>query len=59
MYTQNKQNTAISKRFTKPAEYTRTTSGAIFIAYVWICGGQVIFHYKTWCIPFEAFPSKK
>ena len=39
----------------KPAEYTRTTSGTIFRADIWISGGQVIFHYKTWYIPLEAF----
>ena len=48
----------ISKLFTKPAEYTRTTSGTIFSANVWISGGQVIFQHKTWCIPLEAFASK-
>ena len=43
---QNEQNTAISKHFTKPAEYTRTISGIIFSADVWISGGQVIFQCK-------------
>ena len=40
------QNTAISKHFTKPIVYTRTTSGTIFSADVWISGGQVIFQCK-------------
>ena len=40
------QNTAISKHFTKPADYFRTTSGTIFSADVLISGGQVIFQYK-------------
>ena len=41
-----KQNTAISKHFTKPKGYTRTTSGTIFRADVQISGGQVILQYK-------------
>ena len=40
------QDTAISKHFTKSAEYSRTTSGTIFSADVGICGGQVIFQNK-------------
>ena len=40
------QNTAISKHFTQPTGYTRTSSGTIFRANVWISGGQVIFQYK-------------
>ena len=43
---QYEQNTAISRHLNKPAEVTRTTSGTIFSADVWISGGQVIFHYK-------------
>ena len=39
-------------------EYTRTTSGTILSADVWISGGQVIFQYKTWYIHLEAFASK-
>ena len=31
----------ISKHFTEPMVYTRTTSGAIFSADVWIKGGEV------------------
>ena len=47
---QNEQNTAISKHFTKPAEYIRKTSGTIFSADVQISGGQMIFQYKPGCI---------
>ena len=43
---QNEQNTGISNHFTKFVEHTRTASGTIFSADVWISGGQVIFHYK-------------
>ena len=43
---QNEQNSALSKYFIKPAEYTSTTSGATFSADVWISGGPVIFQYK-------------
>ena len=55
---QNEQYTAISKHFTKSAEYTRTTSGTIFSADVKISGSQVIFQYKPGCIPLEAVASK-
>ena len=51
-----KQNSAISKHFTKPHcvhSYNQwnyfqcgTTSGTIFSADVWINGGQVNFQYK-------------
>ena len=41
-----KQNTAISKHFTKPTVYTRTSSGTIFSADVWINDSQVFFQYK-------------
>ena len=54
---QNEQNIAISKHLTKSAEYTRTTSGALFSANVWISGGE-FFHYKTCYIPLEDFASK-
>ena len=44
---QNIKNTALSKHFTKPAEYTSILAcGTIFIADVWISDGQVIFQYK-------------
>ena len=56
---EHEQKNATSKQFTKKpqktAEYTRTTNGAIFSADVYISGGQVIFHYKTWCITFQSF----
>ena len=42
----NKIITALSKYFTKSAEYTSTTSGTIFSVDVWISGSQVIFQYK-------------
>ena len=58
MYIPNEQNTAISKHFTKLAEYTHTTSRTIFIADLWISCSQVIFHYKTWGILLEVFVSK-
>ena len=51
---QNEQNMAISRHFKKPAEYTRAMSGTIFSTDVLTSGGQVIFQYKTWCIPLEA-----
>ena len=39
--------------------YTRTTSGTIFSADVWISGYQVIFQYKPGAyIPLEVFASK-
>ena len=41
------QNSAISKHFTKPTVYIRTTSGTIFSADVCISGGHVIFQYKS------------
>ena len=41
-----KQNTTISKHFTKPTVYTHTTTGTIFSADVWINDGQMIFQYK-------------
>ena len=47
---QNKQIRQYQGIFIKPAEYTRTTSGTI--------GRQVMFHYKTWCIPLEVFTSR-
>ena len=46
-----KQNTAISKHFTKPKVYTRTTSRTIFSPDMDVA--------ETWCIPLEAFASKK
>ena len=52
---QNEKNTAISKHFTKPADYTRTTTESIFGADAWINGGQVSFCYKTLCIAFASF----
>ena len=52
-----KQNTAISKQFTKPTVYIRTTSGTIFSADVLISGGQVIFQYNPGA-PLDAFASK-
>ena len=55
MYIQNEHNTAIYQHFTT---LRSTTFGTIFSADVWINGGQVIFHYKTWCILVEAFASK-
>ena len=36
---QNEQNIVISKHFTKPEECTRTTSGTIFKAEIWIRDG--------------------
>ena len=59
--TQNDQNTAISKHFTKSAEDTDTTSGTIFSADVWISGRQVIFFLITNLAhtPSEAFASKQ
>ena len=38
--------------------YTRTTTGTIFSADVWISGGQMFFSIQTWCIPLGAFASK-
>ena len=55
---QSEQNTELSKHFTIPAENTCTTSGTIFSADVWISGGRD-FSIQTWCIPLEAFASKK
>ena len=52
---QNEQNTAISKQFTKPAEYTHTTSGTILCADVWISGSQVtslqnlVYTFRSFC----------
>ena len=44
---QNEQNTAISRHFIKPAEYTRGKSGAIFSADVWISGGIIRLLFIT------------
>ena len=43
MYIQNKQDTAITKHFSKP-QYTHTNCGTIFSADIWKSDGQVIFH---------------
>ena len=54
-----KQNTAISKHFTKPTYvYTRTTSGTIFSADVCCVWRSGYFSIQTWCIPLETFASK-
>ena len=42
---QNKTKCCDIKAY-KPTVYTRTTSGTILSADVWINGGQVIFQYK-------------
>ena len=52
---QNEQNATISKHCTNSAEYTRTTSGTIFSAVVWISGGQVIFFITNLVHTFRSF----
>ena len=54
---QNEQNILQYLSISQNPRSICTTSGTIFSADVLIGGGQVIFQYKTWCIPLEAFAS--